>query len=224
MRFIHSRGITHRNLTPHNILLDLNWNIRICGFGHNVSPDQPTIWTVIKSKGMVSWPDVISRYTAPEMNDDITVQENDVFSFGMILYELIVGRPVFPKDLNSRKVALALIMNDWRLDIPNTVIPITKALIRDCLAMDYRNRPSFDDILERLKEIEFQLIAGVRSVRITEFVKAVEFWEYVYLILGPDETSKGTAFVNAGLFDERIQPLIPSFARIEGLMNLIMGE
>jgi hypothetical protein len=34
---------------------------------------------------------------APECYDDIIAPESDVFSFGLILYALIVGRPVIPK-------------------------------------------------------------------------------------------------------------------------------
>jgi serine/threonine protein kinase len=91
------------------------------------------------------------RYTAPETYNDITVKENDVFSFGKILYELIVGHPVFPKDMNSYEMARALIQGTWRLDIPDTVSPLADKLIRDCLAVDYRDRSSFGDIIERLK-------------------------------------------------------------------------
>jgi serine/threonine protein kinase len=36
MRFIHSRGVIHGNLTPGTILLDWNWKVLIAGFGHNV--------------------------------------------------------------------------------------------------------------------------------------------------------------------------------------------
>jgi serine/threonine protein kinase len=36
MRFIHSWGIIHRNLTPGTILLDWDWRVHIAGFGHSV--------------------------------------------------------------------------------------------------------------------------------------------------------------------------------------------
>jgi hypothetical protein len=48
-------------------------------------------------------------------------------------------------------------------------------------------------------------------VEINEFVAAVDYWESLGSIHDPDETSKATAFVNAGLFDERIPRLIKFF-------------
>jgi hypothetical protein len=54
---------------------------------------------------------------------------------------------------------------------------VTKELIRDCLALDYRRRPSFTEILQRLEAIGFKLIAGVNSVKIESFVTAIEHQE-----------------------------------------------
>jgi serine/threonine protein kinase len=172
VRYIYSRGVIHRDQRPDNIFLD--WNIKIGEFGHSASPDQPKHQVPVDPGGVACWSDVMSRYASPGTYDDVTVPENDVFSFGMILDELILGRSAFQKEIGPLTVACALVQNDWCPDIPDTVVPVTNELIQDCLARDYHNRPSFTDILQRLEAIDFKLMSGVNLMKISEFIPAIE--------------------------------------------------
>jgi hypothetical protein len=72
---------------------------------------------------------------------------------------------------------LALIQGDWCPNIPNIVIPVSDELIRDCLALDHRHRPSFTDVLQRLEAIDFKLMVGMNSAKIVSFVRAIEIQE-----------------------------------------------
>jgi TPR repeat protein len=174
LRYVHGQGIVHRNLTPDNILLDWDWNVRICDFWESISANQCTIPSIGDDDINDVWFSVGSRYLAPECFNNIIEPESDVFSFGMILYELIVGRPGFPKRMTPYGVGKALIEDDWKPDIPENVIDGAAELIRDCLAVDHRDRPSFIDILHRLKEIQFQLMPGVNSTKVAAFVESIE--------------------------------------------------
>jgi TPR repeat protein len=174
MRFIHSKAIIHGDLTPDNILLDFDWNVRICDFGESVSFDQRKHFSPINRHKYRFNGFAPSHYFAPEYYDDVVVPESDVFSFGLILYELIVGRLLFPKDKSPYQAGIALIQSNWCPNIPDTVIPVTAELIRDCLALNYCDRPSFTEILQRLEMIDFKLMVGVNSVKITSFVTAIE--------------------------------------------------
>jgi hypothetical protein len=176
MRYIHSQNVIHCDLIPRNILLDCDWSVRICDFGHSALPDPLSHPHSLLCPNQL-WPSVSSRYLAPECHEEGAFLESDVFSFGMILYELIVGRPMFPKTKTILQVVRNLNNVDWKPNIPEFVIPEAAELIRDCVAIKYKDRPSFTDILNRLKEIQFKLMRDVNSAKITTFVDEIEKWE-----------------------------------------------
>jgi serine/threonine protein kinase len=171
MKAIHSRGIVHRDLTPDNILLDWDWNVRIADFGQCSSPDEPPIERFAYDKNITSFD---SCYLAPECGENKIVPENDVFSFGLILYELIVGEAVFPRSMTLVAIMSALAKGNWELRIPDCVLPKTRKLICDCLALKYRKRPSFSEILGRLEEMRFKLTPRVNSSKIAAFVERIK--------------------------------------------------
>jgi serine/threonine protein kinase len=179
MRFIHSRGIIHRDLKPDNILLDWDWNVRIADFGHSTSPDNRDISSLNGSNAFSSWPSVDFCYLAPECYNHCCLQESDVFSFGLILYELLSGRPVFEKDRSKESIAAAICVNGERPEIPEFILPSARKLIADCWATKPSRRPSFAEIVDRLVEMKFQLIQNVNSAKLSRFVKQIEEQEAV---------------------------------------------
>jgi serine/threonine protein kinase len=152
----------------------LDWTVRICNFGHSVAYDYLWPHQLDDADTDIPWSKVMSRYLAPESYDNIIVPESDVFSFGLILYELIIGRPAFPKHFSAYEVAGRLAAKKWHPDIPECVIPEAADLIQHCLAKNYRLRPSFFDILYRLEKSQFKLMADVNSAKVAAFVDEIE--------------------------------------------------
>jgi serine/threonine protein kinase len=91
MRSIHSRDSILRDLRPENMLLDWDWNVRIADFGHNISPDNPQPPSFFDVNPTGKWPSVDSLYLAPECYESSYFQESDMFSFGLILYQILTG-------------------------------------------------------------------------------------------------------------------------------------
>jgi TPR repeat protein len=167
MRFIHSNSIIHRNLNPENILLEWDWNVWITGFNQSSSSLDPVCQPL----------SIDSRYYAPECYDCEYVQESDVFSFGTILYEIMTGRSVLSKKLTRFQIAVKVAVTYKRPLIPESVLPFTRQLINQCWEEKPENRPSFEEIVERLKKIKFKVMENVNSAKLAEFVKKIEEFE-----------------------------------------------
>jgi len=85
----HSLGVVHRDLKPSNIMIDDNGNARIMDFG---------IARSLKDKGMTGSGVMVGtpEYMSPEQAEVKEVdQRSDIYSLGVILYEMVTGRVPF---------------------------------------------------------------------------------------------------------------------------------
>jgi hypothetical protein len=197
MNFVHARRIVHRGLNPAHIFLDWDWTVRIGGFGQStffddlpVKIQQNQIWPSWDSWQNIftnnpspklwqnqTWPKGNSYFVAPECYDDEGSTESDVFSFGLILYEVIVGQSAFPPEMKPERLAKLIVFKDFRPQIPDFVPEIVKELIEDCWATNPAHRPTFDVIVFRLEQMQFKLFEGVKSTKVAAFVNKIEEWE-----------------------------------------------
>ena len=95
LEYIHSKGITHRDIKPSNIILSYKGDVKLIDFG--VAKDEtPSKLTVT---GMIVG---TPSYMSPEQanGDKITIQ-SDIYSLGVLLYELVTGRKPFSGDTNT---------------------------------------------------------------------------------------------------------------------------
>ena len=83
--YAHAAGIVHRDLKPSNVLIDANGVLRVMDFGISSRIDNKQA----KCGYLMGTP----AYMAPEYitNEDIG-PKTDIFSFGMLLYELLTGQ------------------------------------------------------------------------------------------------------------------------------------
>lgn len=99
MTLAHKHNVIHRDLKPQNILMDKHGNIKIADFGIAVALNQNSITQTNSALGSV-------HYMSPEQTrGGLITKQSDIYSLGIILYELITGSVPFNGD---SAVAIAL--------------------------------------------------------------------------------------------------------------------
>lgn len=99
MQYLHAQGILHRDLKSENLLLDEEMCVKVADFGISCLESQCG-----SAKGFTG----TYRWMAPEMmNEKHHTKKVDVYSFGIILWELLTSLTPFD-DLNAEQAAYAV--------------------------------------------------------------------------------------------------------------------
>ncbi|KAK4435278.1 Serine/threonine-protein kinase CTR1 [Sesamum alatum] len=147
MNYLHHRNppIVHRDLKSSNLLVDKSWTVKVGDFGLSKLKDS-TFLTAKSGRGTPQW-------MAPEvLRNEPSTEKSDVFSFGVILWELMTESIPW-SNLNSLQVVGVVGFMDRRLDIPDNMDPQISSIISDCWQSNPEDRPSFEDIIRRMTDL-----------------------------------------------------------------------
>jgi len=138
----------------------LDGDLKIMDFGlartiENASVHSTEVYTMSGETGSL-------RYMAPEVADALPYNHKvDVYSFGIILWELIAGKKPF-YGLN-REMFYERVVHDGERPPMNKKWPIDfTTLLRDCWSANMENRPTFSSIVERIDSL-LENVKGERS-------------------------------------------------------------
>jgi eukaryotic-like serine/threonine-protein kinase len=143
----HAHGIVHSDIKPENIIVRPDGYVKVLDFGlaHPVAGE-----TLSSSDDMHGG---TLRYMSPEQaRGEPTSPATDIFSFGLVLYELATGQHAFPSN-SPFGVVYAILTNEPNPDpLKRLVPPRMSSLILAMLAKDSANRPSAVEVLRALSE------------------------------------------------------------------------
>ena len=142
----HSRGIVHRDIKPHNVMVLKNGSVKVMDFGIAQVMNKSSTLTK-EALGSV-------HYISPEQaKGSYTDSRSDIYSLGVVMYEMMAGRP--PYDGES-PVAVAIQHINGGAPRPTTLnpnIPLgMEQIIMKAMALEPRDR--FGSATELLADLE----------------------------------------------------------------------
>ncbi|XP_054786507.1 serine/threonine-protein kinase STY46-like [Prosopis cineraria] len=144
MNYLHQNDIIHRDLKAANLLMDENHVVKVADFGVARVKDQSGVMTA--ETGTYRW-------MAPEVVEHKPYdQKADVFSFGVVLWELLTGKLPY-EYLTPLQAAIGVVQKGLRPTIPKNTHPKFIELLERCWQQDPTLRPDFSEVIEILQEL-----------------------------------------------------------------------
>ncbi len=167
LKFAHARGIVHRDIKPGNILISKRAEIKLADFGiaSSESEEESVPDTSDDSKATVMMDSGLTQhgvtlgtpaYMSPEqITDSRSVDKRaDIYSMGVMLYEMLTGTKPFPSALNEatlEKIKKGKYVNPRKID--KSIPPVICRMIRKMLkANPARRYQSIDPVIKIVKK------------------------------------------------------------------------
>lgn len=147
LQHAHDRGIVHRDIKPQNIMLFTDGTIKVMDFGIARFSRQDGRTLSDKTIGSV-------HYISPEQaRGDITDEKSDIYSVGVMLYEMLTG--VKPFDAEN-PVAVALMHMQENAKRPRDIVATIPEPLEEIVMHAMEREPSkrYQSASEMLKDIE----------------------------------------------------------------------
>lgn len=156
MEYVHRLGLIHRDLKSDNLLIFADKSIKIADFG--------VARIEVQTEGMTPETGTY-RWMAPEMIQHRPyTQKVDVYSFGIVLWELITGMLPF-QNMTAVQAAFAVVNKGVRPIIPADCLPVLAEIMTRCWDPNPDVRPPFSDVVKMLEHAETEIMTTVRKAR-----------------------------------------------------------
>ncbi len=167
LKFAHARGIVHRDIKPGNILISRRAEVKLADFGiaSSESEEELSDSTVQTNTESTKVSDGLTQhgvtlgtpaYMSPEqITDSRSVDKRaDIYSMGVMLYEMLTGTKPFPSALNEEtleKIKKGRYVNPRKIDrsIPKVICRMIKKMLK---ANPDRRFQSIESVIKILKK------------------------------------------------------------------------
>lgn len=147
LQHAHERGIVHRDIKPQNIMVFTDGTIKVMDFG---------IAKFAREEGRTATDQAIGtvHYISPEQaRGDITDAKSDLYSVGIMLYEMLTGKKPFDSD-NPVSIAVMHMQNIAELPRrvnPNIPFPLEEIIVH---AMEKNSSDRYQTAVDMMRDID----------------------------------------------------------------------
>jgi eukaryotic-like serine/threonine-protein kinase len=187
----HSAGIIHRDIKPENIMIRADGIVKVLDFGlARFSPKSPSTPDAkfITKPGMVMG---TVTYMSPEQARGLPVDEKtDVFSLGIVLYEMLTGKQPFQGE--TEMDVLAAILEREPQYLSDRFPESLRNIIKSSLRKNHLERASTANVLNELRAIKREFDFSAESVNQNTFINSYAEKTAELNALTGDNVERGT--------------------------------
>ncbi|KAL0246908.1 hypothetical protein GEMRC1_008114 [Eukaryota sp. GEM-RC1] len=213
VRYLHSKAVVHGDLKPGNVLV-VDGRIRIADFGTSRNIESTS--TIPRTEAMTI------RYAAPEQFENTVTPHSDIYSLGVVLYELFENKEAFK---GMKNIAVMGAKYGGKSLLFDGSIPAELCnIIQSCLNPNPLLRPSVSQIIDILENLQIhkqkpqQLDCCLSSLELESLKEKNQTQSGQILLL---QTKNEELVTN---FQHERQSLIQTNRQLQNEVNLLMNQ